>query len=355
MKEIVKLNQEVSIANSIIETGKTVDHRITKLNIDNLVATDESIKSIKTTLAELRKEIKEYTSQMTQMKKKILSPFDDLKDIYKEHVHDKYNSAITKLVKKQDDFTQKVLSEKRANVKKTYDELCIVEEIDFISFEKFLENNDLDIQISKTESSYITKAKKYLKSINDSLELIKTEEYQAEILIEFKETLEIQQSIVTVRNRKKKELEEKNRIRSERFSKRYLEMIELGFKYDEKCKKFISDLAIPTDFNMEWDHIGDLKENDYIEFKSQLKSMFKAPDNKATVIESPEEKQVNVVNMPINPLLEGVKKPEPSTVNVPQVEQIVQASFTIKSTESKIRKLVEYMKTNNIEYKALKI
>ena len=64
----IKLKVLPVIEHDLVKVGNLVDKRLAQLNVANLVATDETIQSLKTLRADLNKELKEYEEQRKVVK-----------------------------------------------------------------------------------------------------------------------------------------------------------------------------------------------------------------------------------------------------------------------------------------------
>ena len=71
----IKLKVLPVIEHDLVKVGNLVDKRLAQLNVANLVATDETIQSLKTLRADLNKELKEYEEQRKVVKDLITKPY----------------------------------------------------------------------------------------------------------------------------------------------------------------------------------------------------------------------------------------------------------------------------------------
>ena len=132
----IKLIQKPIIQHALAEVGMSVTSRLAALNIENLVATDETIKSLKELRADLNKELSEYEGQRKQIKEAVSGPYVEFESVYKTEVSEKFKTAIEVLKDKIGVFENRVKAEKKANVSRYFYELCQSEEIDFLKFDQ---------------------------------------------------------------------------------------------------------------------------------------------------------------------------------------------------------------------------
>ncbi|MFW5753510.1 MAG: DUF1351 domain-containing protein, partial [Marinilabiliaceae bacterium] len=96
----IVLKQAPVIQHKLEEAGKQVTERIDSLNIDSLVATEETLKSLKDMRAQLNKELKEFEEQRKFVKQGVNKPYLEFESVYKEQISDKYTGAVDKLKEK---------------------------------------------------------------------------------------------------------------------------------------------------------------------------------------------------------------------------------------------------------------
>lgn len=205
----IELVQIPIIEQNLIEVGKSVTERLSSLNIDGQVATVETVKALKEMRANLNKELAEFEDQRKYVKNGILSPYNAFEIIYKDEVSDKYKNALDTLKDKIAFVENTIKEEKRTSVSKYFKELCLSENIDFVTFESVA----LDINLSTTEKKYKEQCNEFISRIKDDLALIDTQEFKAEIIVEYKLTLNASRAIKTVQDRKESERIESEKIR----------------------------------------------------------------------------------------------------------------------------------------------
>lgn len=329
----IKLVTKPKIVHKLQEFGASVTKRLEDLNINNLVATEDSVKSLKELRAELNKELANFEDQRKFIKGEIMNPFNEFEGIYKTEIADKYKLAIDTLKDKIAIVETKIKDEKKAKVKSYFDELCLSERIDFITFEKL----GLDINLSTSEKAYKEKCDEIINKTIDDLNLIKTTEFEAEILTEYKTSLNVSQAITTVKTRKANEAIEAERLLQAQISKRGALLKALGMLFDEMTKCYVyDDETFITEAFLKTSTPDEFTKK-YIEFEVKIKDIERA---KAQAVNAPQT--------------EIKFEPKPTTISAPTVketEEIVTASFEVKGTMSQLKALGQYMRTNNIIYK----
>ena len=113
MKNEIKLTQLPVISHDLIAVGANVTARIKSLNLDKLVATEDTVKVLKTTRAEINKELKDFEDQRKVVKEAVNKPYNDFEAIYKAEISEKYNQAVDILKTKIEKVESKVKAEKK--------------------------------------------------------------------------------------------------------------------------------------------------------------------------------------------------------------------------------------------------
>ena len=130
----ITLKQNAVIQHDLLNVGRMVDERLSSLNIDKQVATDETIKSLKSLRAELNSEFKEFEEQRKTIKNLVAQPYSDLEKVYKTEVSGKYTNAISTLGEKINDHEIKVKLEKQQVIEEYFSEAIDFADLKFLKF-----------------------------------------------------------------------------------------------------------------------------------------------------------------------------------------------------------------------------
>ena len=209
-KQAIELVQLPVIKEKLASVGIEISERISSLNIENIIPNEDSVKSLKELRAQLNKELEFYEKQRKAVKESILNPYNEFESVYKFEVSDKMKVAID-LLKDKIAFVEDALkSEKKDTIKQYFAELCASESIDFVTFESL----GLEINLSTSEKKYREQCNEFIEKVKDELALIDTQDFKAEILVEYKKTLNAARAIADVRNRKEAESREAERLKA---------------------------------------------------------------------------------------------------------------------------------------------
>lgn len=349
----IKLVQSPVIVHALTEAGKGVTERLANLNIENTIATIETVKGLKELRAELNKELADFENQRKFLKEGVMNPYNEFEAIYKTEISEKYKNAIELLKDKIAIVEDKIKEDKKESVKSYFVELCLSEDIDFVSFPQV----GLEINLSTTEKAYKEKCNEFIARIADDLKLIDTQDYKAEILVEYKKTLNASKAIKDIQDRKEAERQEKERLRLNEIQRRtrVLSGLCLVFKsftqtyeYDENIyieSKFI-ETSSKEEFADKVIQIEQLIQNK----KAQEAKEREAAAQLAAGKQEPISTTV-IVNAPVFKTVETAEPLKAPVVESKPIEELKTAAFEVTGTLTQLRALGQYMKENNLTYK----
>lgn len=206
MQDLIIIKQLPQIEEHLKELSIEVEQKVE--NAKSLICTEENVKTIKEVRADLNKEFKEVEKQRKTVKEQVLAPYMQFEEVYKQYISDKYRSADNDLKQKVDSVESELKAKKEQEVKDYFEEYKTANNIDFITYEQAR----INVTLSASMKSLKEQAKSFIDKIADDLNLIETQEHKAEILVEYKQTLNVSNAITTVINRLKAVEEEKQTI-----------------------------------------------------------------------------------------------------------------------------------------------
>ena len=205
MQDLIVVKQLPQIEEHLKELSIDIDKKVE--NAKSLVCTEENVKTIKQVRADLNKDFKEVEQQRKMVKEQILAPYMQFEEIYKAYISDKYKNADNDLKTKIDLTESELKAKKEQEIKDYFEEYKTANNIDFITYRQAR----INVTLSASMKSLKEQAKLFIDKIVDDLKLIETQEHKTEILVEYKQTLNVAQSITSVTNRFKAIEEEKKR------------------------------------------------------------------------------------------------------------------------------------------------
>lgn len=212
-EELIVVKQLPIIEEQLIKVSKEIDAKI--LNAKSLVCDEESKKTVKELRTDLKKEFEEWEKKRKDIKEKIMNPYNQFETAYKKYISDKYKDADKNLKEKIDIIENEQKDKIENEVKEYFEEYITNHNLDFITFEK----TNIKITLSSSLKSLKQQVKDFIDKILNEIQIINAQEYRDEIMIEYKQTLNVSKAITDVLNRKemlKKEQEIKERQNVER-------------------------------------------------------------------------------------------------------------------------------------------
>lgn len=205
MKDLIIVRQLPQIEEHLKDLSTEIDERVE--NAKSLVCTEESVKTIKQVRANLNKEFKELEVQRKTVKEQILAPYMQFEEVYKTYISEKYKSADMDLKQKIDSTENELKRQKEQEIRDYFEEYKTANNIDFVTFEQAR----ISVTLSASKKSLKEQTKAFIDKIVDDLKLIETQECKEEILVEYKQNLNVSRAIQEVANRHKLLEEEKKK------------------------------------------------------------------------------------------------------------------------------------------------
>lgn len=204
-KELISVKQIPIIEEQLKSVSAEIDKKVE--NATNLICNEETVKTIKEVRAELNKDLKEFEAKRKEVKEQVLKPYNDFENIYKQYISDKFRNADLILKGRIEVVENELKAKKEKEVIDYFEEYKLANEIDFITYKQA----KINVTLSASMKSLKEQAKEFIDKVSDDLKLIETQEHKAEILVEYKHTLNVSNAITTVSNRLKAVEEEKTK------------------------------------------------------------------------------------------------------------------------------------------------
>ena len=313
MQDLIVVKQLPQIEEHLKELSLEVEQKVE--NAKSLVCTEENVTTIKQIRASLNKEFKEVENQRKIVKEQILAPYMQFEEIYKMYISDKYKSADNDLKEKIDSTENELKNIKEQEIKDYFEEYKKANNIDFVTYSQAR----INVTLSASRKSLKEQAKQFIDKIVDDLKLIDTQEHKTEILVEYKQSLNVSQAITSVTNRFKAIEEEKKR--KEELKRKQLE---------EAQRRADESIRVQTEATRQ------ALEN-FIP-KSEEKVVHIEMDKNHEITQKGYEQLENVFNKPL-------EKPREE-----KQEEILTLRFTVKGTRTKLRELKQFLENGGYDY-----
>ncbi len=207
-----------------------------------IIFTEDTLKEAKTEKAEVNKfksKVADFRKQITKKYNEPLQKFVDTAKMTESILNDTYET----INKQVNSYEAEQLAIKTSEVKDYFEELCQQENIDFIDYS----NANINVTLSASMKSLKEKANEFVNKILDDINLINSQQYIDEMMIEYKKDLNVSRAITEVQQRHvaleqaQKEKEEKRE--QEITDKEMIEKIDSLSAPKEEIKKELVKLA----------------------------------------------------------------------------------------------------------------
>ena len=241
--QLIIVEQLPVIKEQLKKVAEEIDKKVEKAK--SLVCTEENKQVVKKIKAEMKKEFEDFEKRRKEVKEQIMIPYNEFNKVYEECIASKFNSADKEMKSKIDSIEVEQKKKLEEEARRYFKEYSESKEIDFISFEK------MGLKIGVSDNP--TKLKKQItafidQKVND-LNIINTQEHKAEILVEYKQSLNLSNAITTVADRFKAIEEEKKKQEQQKVV--HIEMNqnhEISSKsYEQLENIFSKPLQVPTE------------------------------------------------------------------------------------------------------------
>ena len=216
-ENLITLEQApIIVYEQIKAVGQQIEAKIAELNLDNQLVTEDTLKSAKNTRTMLRKELAVFEEQRKFIKEQVNTPYEAFEKAYKENIKVHYDKADNTLKYKIDEVQNRLLNDKQGRIKDYFTEFCTAQGIDFLIFERL----PLNITLSASDKSLKEQVAGFVSEVSKSLQLIESlnepDEFKAEMLTEYKQTLDVTRAIQNAQYRKQQREAELQRIETQR-------------------------------------------------------------------------------------------------------------------------------------------
>ena len=208
--EIIVVKQLPIIVEQLAQIKQQVAERVE--TVTSLIVTEDTVKEVKKARTELNTEFKQWEEKRKEVKKAVLTPYENFESVYNDCISNSYKTADKLLKQRIDEVENELKAKKAAEVQSYFEEYLASKGIDFVSFAQA----GLNVTLSASLKSLKEQAKAYIDRIESDLKLIETfTDLKAEILVEYKKSLNVSEAITGVKARAKAVQEEQARQEAE--------------------------------------------------------------------------------------------------------------------------------------------
>lgn len=160
----------------------------------SLVCTEETVKEVKKARAELSKDFRAWEDRRKEVKAAVMSPYEQFEAVYKDCITNTYQSADSDLKRKIDSVESELKAKKEKEVREYFTEYLASRGIDFVTYEQA----GINVTLSASIKNLKELSKAFIDRICDDLALIDLQDHKTEILVEYKQTLNVSTAIASV-------------------------------------------------------------------------------------------------------------------------------------------------------------
>jgi hypothetical protein len=180
----------------------------------SLVCTDETLTSVKNIRAEMNREFADAETQRKAIKAAIMEKYDSFESVYRECIADPYKRADADLKAKIDATESEIKSRCEEMLLGYFRELCAVNEIDFLSFGQTGVKVDMASARAKTPKKLMEQIKLKVDGVAQDMKTIGTMgENAPEIMVEYKNNLDLSLAISVVNERHRRAEDEREAVK----------------------------------------------------------------------------------------------------------------------------------------------
>ena len=208
--EIIVVKQLPVIEQQLAQIKEQVTERVE--TVTSLVVTEDTVKAVKKARAELGAEFKSWEEKRKEVKKAVITPYEKFEEVYNDCISNSYKTADKLLKQRIDEVENELKAKKAAEVQSYFEEYLASKNIDFVTYGQA----GINVTLSASLKSLKEQAKDFIDRIESDLKLIETfTDLKAEILVEYKKSLNVSDAITGVKARAKAVQEEQARQEAE--------------------------------------------------------------------------------------------------------------------------------------------
>lgn len=212
--ELIVVEQLPVIVEHLEKVKSAVEEQVKTAT--SLVCTEDTVKDVKKARAELSNQFKTWEEQRKAVKQSVMQPYNDFEAVYKECITNTYRSADAALKVKIDDVESELKARKEKEIREYFAEYALSKQVDFVAYESARINVTLSASVKKLKEQ----VRAFIDRICEDLSLIEMQEHAAEILVEYKQTLNVSVAITSVTTRLQEIEAERERLNLEAESKK---------------------------------------------------------------------------------------------------------------------------------------
>jgi len=216
-EQLITLQQPpIIIYERIKAVGQQIEAKIAELNLDNQLVTEDTKQALKNTRAELNKEFATFEQQRKLIKEMVNAPYEAFEKAYKDNIKVHYEQADSTLKSKLTEFDNRLRQDKEDRARAYFIEACQANNIDFLPFEKLYLKININTSDKSLRESIDSTIERIVKDLETANFIPESDEFKAEVLTEYKQTLDVSAALRNAQYRKQQRKDELQRIEAQR-------------------------------------------------------------------------------------------------------------------------------------------
>ena len=216
-EQLITLQQPpIIIYERIKAVGQQIEAKIAELNLDNQLVTEDTKQALKNTRAELNKEFATFEQQRKLIKEMVNAPYEAFEKAYKDNIKVHYEQADSTLKSKLTEFDNRLRQDKEDRARAYFIEACQANNIDFLPFEKLYLKININTSDKSLRESIDSTIERVVKDLETANFIPESDEFKAEVLTEYKQTLDVSAALRNAQYRKQQREAELQRIEEQK-------------------------------------------------------------------------------------------------------------------------------------------
>lgn len=198
MEELIRVTQLPVIEEQLRTLKASIEERTAQA--ESLACTDETLAAVKSARADMSREFASYEAQRKAVKAAIMAPYEQFERVYTECVAEPFRRADAALKGKINDTEDGLKAACEAGLRAYFDELCSARGLDWLTFERSGVKVDMASARAKTPKKLREQLAAFVGSVAWDAESIEA----PEVLVEYKQSLDLPAAMMTVRERRRR-------------------------------------------------------------------------------------------------------------------------------------------------------
>lgn len=179
MEELIIVKQLPIIEEQLQAIKEDILAQVKQAN--ELVCTEETIKSVKQARADLTKQFNALEEKRKEVKQAVMNPYNTFEATYKTCITDIFKQADKELKGKIDAVENELKAQKRAAVETWFNEYKQAQGVDFVR----MDDAGINITLSASVKNLRSQAKDFIDKVAGETQFIKAQAWADEIMVEY--------------------------------------------------------------------------------------------------------------------------------------------------------------------------